>query len=70
MIANYLKNVLHREPDLTKDCSAFAESIQEEPEELQHYMNLVCQYDIMGINPDKTAIPDFMPNQYVTRADF
>jgi hypothetical protein len=70
MIVNYLKNVLHRQPDLTKDCSAFAASIKQEPLELQNYMYLACQYNIMGINPDKTPIPDFMPNQYVTRADF
>ena len=70
MIVNYLANVLGKEPDLLKDCSAFAASIQEETRELQNYMTLACQYEIMGIHTDNTPLIDFMPNQIVSRAEF
>ncbi|MDR0282402.1 MAG: hypothetical protein LBI53_03695 [Candidatus Peribacteria bacterium] len=70
MIVNYVINILNKEPDLTKDCSAFTTSIQGETLELQKYMTLACQYNIMGINPDTTPLSDFLPNQIVSRAEF
>jgi hypothetical protein len=47
MVVNYLANVLEREPDLSRDCSAFEKSIQNETAELQNYMTLACQYKVM-----------------------
>jgi hypothetical protein len=70
MIVNYLANVLDRQPDLTKDCSAFEASVQRETPELQEYMALACQYGIMGIHTDGTALSDFMPRKTVSRAEF
>jgi hypothetical protein len=52
MVVNYMENVLDRTPDTTKDCSAFAASIQSETEELKNYMTLACQYGVMGIYAD------------------
>ena len=52
MIVNYMANVLDKKPNLAKDCSAFAASIQGETLELQEYMILACQYEIMGIHTD------------------
>ena len=70
MIVNYMSNVRNRKPDLTKDCSPFAASIQSESLELQQYMTLSCQYNIMGIHPDQTPLSDFLPNDIVSRAEF
>jgi hypothetical protein len=70
MIVNYLANALDRQPDLTKDCSAFGVSIQNETTEMQKYMKLACQYGIMGIHTDGTALSDFMPRKTVSRAEF
>jgi hypothetical protein len=70
MIVNYMANVLNKKPDTTKDCSAFAASIQSETEELQTYMTLACQYGVMGIHTDGSALSDFMPNRIISRAEF
>lgn len=70
MIVNYVENVLHRQPDLTRDCSTFSASIRNETLELQQYMVQACQYGIMGIHTDGTPLSDFMPRQSVTRAEF
>ena len=72
MMVQYLqKFVPERKPDLTKDCSAFKASIKNFSQELQDFMTLSCQYEIMGIHTTTLeAIPDFMGAKYVTRAEF
>jgi hypothetical protein len=65
-----MENVLNKKPDTTRDCSALAASIQSETEELQTYIILACQYGIMGVHTDGSALSDFMPHQTVSRAEF
>ncbi|MDR2190887.1 MAG: hypothetical protein LBP53_07105 [Candidatus Peribacteria bacterium] len=60
-----------KKPNLEKDCSAFQASIAKyQGTDLYNYMTLACQYDVMGIHPDYTPLTDFMPDKYVSRAEF
>lgn len=70
MISQYAVNALGMTPDTTKDCSLFAKSIAHSDPSLQTYMVMSCQLNIMGIEPDKSPLVDFMPDKYVTRAEF
>ena len=70
MMTNYAIGILHMNPDLTKDCSTFLESISQYSNEMKKYMTLSCQLEIMGIHQNKTPLSDFMPDKHVTRAEF
>ncbi|MDR2541073.1 MAG: hypothetical protein LBD11_04790 [Candidatus Peribacteria bacterium] len=71
LISNYAMIVLGKTPDTTKDCSNFYDSIQSyKNTDLYDAMITSCQLDIMGINPDKTPIPDFMGAYPLERRDF
>lgn len=70
MLSQYAVQQLGLTPDTDKDCSAFADSITSQSKEIRNYMIMSCQLNIMGINPDTTALNDFRPNDTVTRAEF
>ena len=71
MIAIYAINVVWREPDFTKTwCSDFKDISSDTPE-LQRYMTLACQLELMWMNADwETAKTYFDPYSVVTRAEF
>ena len=69
----YIKTHLpERIPNLNKDCTKFARSIQKyKGTDLYDYMVEACQYEVMGIHTvDYTAVSNFMPDKFVTRAEF
>ncbi|MDR0369489.1 MAG: hypothetical protein LBH96_02960, partial [Candidatus Peribacteria bacterium] len=72
IVSQYLITQMpERKPNLEKDCSAFNASITKyQGTDLYDYMTLSCQYDVMGIHPDYTPLTDFMPDKYVSRAEF
>lgn len=70
VISQYAMTVLDKKPDTTKDCSAFSQSIAHYTNDLNQYMTTSCQLDLMGVHPDMSPLSDFMPDQYVTRAEF
>jgi hypothetical protein len=71
MMSQYAVAVLKKSPDTSKNCSAFEKSIQEyKTTDLYEYMITACQLGLMGISGTDNVLTDFMPNQYVTRAEF
>jgi hypothetical protein len=70
MLSQYATNILGATPDANKDCSAFAKSISSYDKTMQDFMTKSCQLNIMGIKADNSPLKDFMPNNYVTRAEF
>jgi hypothetical protein len=72
IVSQYLiTQIPERTPNLEKDCSAFNASIAHyQGTDLYDYMTLACQYEVMGIHPDYTPLTDFMPDKYVSRAEF
>lgn len=71
IVVQYLIKIApDKKPDLSKNCSAFSQSISTYPAEMQEYMTLSCQFDVMGVHPDYTPLSDFMPDNYVSRAEF
>jgi hypothetical protein len=70
MISQYAINILGKKPDPSKDCSAFLGSISGYNEEMQKHMILACQLNIMGILYEGTPMKDFLPDDYLSRADF
>ncbi|MDR0859840.1 MAG: hypothetical protein LBO09_02405 [Candidatus Peribacteria bacterium] len=71
LMSQYAMVVLGKTPDTTKDCSPFLDSIQSyKNTDLYDAMITSCQLDIMGINADKTPIPDFMGADILQRKDF
>ena len=70
IVSQYAITVLGKTPDTTRDCSAFSKSIAKYTNDLHEYMITACQLEIMGIHPDATVLKDFMPDKYVTRAEF
>ncbi|MDR0650922.1 MAG: hypothetical protein LBG59_06050 [Candidatus Peribacteria bacterium] len=72
MVSQYLSTQMpERKPNLEKDCSAFNASIASyQGKDLYDYMTLSCQYEVMGVHPDYTPLSDFMPDKYVSRAEF
>jgi hypothetical protein len=70
IVSLYLISILDKKPDTTKDCSAFDTSIANYSTEMKAYMHTACQFNIMGIHPDYTALSDFRANDYVSRAEF
>lgn len=70
VLSQYVISTTDRQPDTSKDCSAFEASIAHYTNDLPNYMKLACQLNIMGVHPDYTPLSDFMPDQYVTRAEF
>jgi hypothetical protein len=70
-VVQYLIKFLpEKKPDLTKDCSAFSKRISKYNKEMQDFMTLSCQYEVMGIHPNKAPLSDFMPDKHVSRAEF
>ncbi len=62
---------LWSQPDRSKDCSAFADSMAWYNQEMKNYMVTSCQLLRMWIHTaDYTPIPDFMPRKFVSRAEF
>jgi hypothetical protein len=70
MISQYAISILGKKADLTKDCSAFSDSIASSSQDLQDHMILSCQLGLMGLKGNEYVIDDFRPNDYVTRAEF
>ena len=70
VLSQYVISTTDRKPDTSKDCSAFEASIAHYNNDLPNYMKLACQLNIMGVRSDYTPLSDFMPDQYVTRAEF
>ncbi|MDR0859502.1 MAG: hypothetical protein LBO09_00535 [Candidatus Peribacteria bacterium] len=70
LMSQYAIKVLGKTPDTSKDCSAFSQSIAHYATDLQGYMTTSCQLGIMGIQSDGTPLSDFMPDNYVIRAEF
>jgi hypothetical protein len=52
MIVNYAVKVLKMQPDISKECSSFKESIAQYSNEMKDFMTLSCQLSIMGIHAD------------------
>jgi hypothetical protein len=65
MIVNYAMNFLQLKPDTTQQCNF--NDISDETKELQTYITLACQLNIMGINMENNH---FLPNNLITRAQF
>jgi hypothetical protein len=73
IVSQYLTTQMpERKPNLEKDCSAFSASIAKyQGTDLYDFMTLACQYEVMGVHTvDYTAIADFMPDKFVSRAEF
>lgn len=68
MISNYAVNILGKKADTAKKCE-FTDT-NTVNDELKAAAITACQLDIMGINPDKTPLKEFMPYQLLKRADF
>ena len=71
MLSQFAVNVMWKTPDLWKRwCEDFAD-IQRESEELKWYMKTACELWLMWLESDwVTALKNFNPNSYVTRAEF
>jgi len=71
VISQYAITVLGKTPDTSKDCSAFLPSIKKyQGQDLYDLMTTACQLNLMGIHPDQSPLSDFMPDAYVSRAEF
>jgi hypothetical protein len=70
IITQYILTETDKKADATKDCSAFNASIAGYSTELKEYMKFSCQLGVMGIHPNGSPLSDFMPDTYVTRAEF
>ncbi|MDR0607726.1 MAG: hypothetical protein LBG52_05285 [Candidatus Peribacteria bacterium] len=71
LISQYAINIRGKQANTTKDCSNFQKSIESyKGSDLYDFMTTSCQLDIMGINPDRSAIPDFMGEYFLQRKDF
>ena len=71
MISVFATKELWMKPNTSKDCSNFANSIANYNQEMKDYMVMACQLEIMWIHTTNyEAIPDFMPNKHVSRAEF
>ena len=70
VVSQYLIAVLNKSPNTEKDCSAFDNSIAHYNQEMRDYMRISCQFDVMGIHPNRTPLSDFMPDKFVSRAEF
>ncbi|MDR3168255.1 MAG: hypothetical protein LBU27_00375, partial [Candidatus Peribacteria bacterium] len=71
LMSQYAINILGKQADTTKDCSNFQNSIESyKGSDLYNYMTTSCQLEIMGINPDRSVIPDFMGASFLERRDF
>ncbi|MDR0607943.1 MAG: hypothetical protein LBG52_06480 [Candidatus Peribacteria bacterium] len=70
MISQYAINILGKTPNINKDCSNFEQSIQSyKNSDLYNAMITSCQLEIMGVNPDRSVITDFMPDNFLERRD-
>jgi hypothetical protein len=71
MISVYAINVVWREPDYSKaECNNFDDISRDTPE-LQSYMKLACQLELMWMHADwVTPKSSFDPYSIVTRAEF
>lgn len=70
MVTQFVTSKLNKTPNAEKDCSRFDESIKDYPQDMKDFMTKSCQLDIMGVHPDYSPLSDFMPNKYVSRAEF
>jgi hypothetical protein len=70
IISQYAIILIGKKPDTAKDCSAFSQSIAKYTNDLNEYMTLSCQLGLMGIHPDGSPLSDFMPDKFVSRAEF
>ena len=68
IITIFAIKIMWKQPNLKKDCNF--NDITWESLELQWYMKLSCELDIMWIIHDETRMISFYPNQYVNRAQF
>ena len=60
-----------KKPNTNKDCSNFAASITKYNQKMQNLMVMSCQLEYMWIHTENyEPIPDFMPDKYVSRAEF
>ena len=71
IVSVFATKELWMKPNTSKDCSNFANSISEYNQEMKDFMVMSCQLELMWIHTvDYKAIPDFMPNKRVSRAEF
>ena len=70
MVTQFVTSKLNKIPNTEKDCSRFSESIKGYSSEMKDFMTKSCQLDVMGVHSDYSPLSDFMPNKYVSRAEF
>ena len=70
IVTKFVTSKLNKTPNIEKDCSLFDESMAHYNQEMRDYMTWSCQLDIMGVHPNYSPLSDFMPDKYVSRAEF
>jgi len=68
MVSVFVTKIMWKTPNYTKKC--IFNDISKESLELQNYMRLSCELNIMWIKADEKPLLSFFPNMYVDRAQF
>ncbi len=68
MVAIYAQNVLGKQANTNIICEF--DDMNNEPKETVNYTRTVCQLGLMGLEYDGTPAQNFMPNEFVDKAQF